>query len=326
MRFTQSIYIVICCGLLLGSCSKEPAYEKTSDAKEGMVYIQQAYKEGHILKLKTFPPTSAASTQIINVNYGAMGLPGTDIAVQLEEDRSSADSINNTRKAAGLPAYESFPSEAYSIDKWSLTIPRGKTTSADNMTLQYYSDKFDTEKEYLMAIKIKDASGYAVTKELKTVFIMVGKLQEVKMTKSNWEASASSEELTGEGPNNGAARFAIDGKAGTFWHSNWSGDMPPLPIWLKVDMKEAHYLSKIGLTTRQNDDRGCSKFKLEVSMNGTDWVVLGDNLVMDPENFSEQTYSFPITLCRYIRYTALEGDWGSNDFTFLAELDAYEQK
>ncbi|KIC96217.1 discoidin domain-containing protein [Flavihumibacter solisilvae] len=326
MKFFKSIYFFVCGTLLIGSCNKTPEFEKEMDADQGLVYIQQAFKEGHILKLKTFPPVDGASSEVINVNYGAMGLPGTDIVIQLEEDLHALDSINNVRLAAGLPAYESFPSDAYTIDKWTLTIPRSQTTSLDFMTFQYYSGKFDREKEYMMAIRIKDASGYAVNKDLKTVYVMVGKLQTVKLSKSGWDITAESEELEGEGPDNGAARFAIDGKVESFWHSEWSNANPPLPLWLKVDMKEPRYISKVGLTTRQNDDRGCSLFKLEGSLNGTDWIILGDNLAMDPENYSEQTYSFSITKCRFLRYTALEGNWGGNDFTFLAEFDAYEEK
>lgn len=327
MQKSKFILFLMFAILLAASCKKTPDYKKLTDSKsEGLIYIQQAFKEGNILKLKIFPPTDEASTQMINVNYGAIGLPAQDISIQLEKDQDAIDSVNEMRITAGLPEYENFPADAYSIDNWKLTIPKGQTSSKDVMTLQYYTKKFDPAKEYLLAIKIKDASGYTVNEKLRTVFVIVGKLEESKVAKTGWAATAQSEELVGEGPNNGAARFAIDGKISSFWHTEWSGANPPLPLWLKVDMSEPRYLTKIGLTTRQGDDRGCSKFKLELSMDGTNWTVIGDNLTMDPSNYSEQTFSFPITRCRYIRYTALEGDWGWNDFTFLAELDAYEVK
>lgn len=51
----------------------------------------------------------------------------------------------------------------------------------------------------------------------------------------------SSEEATGEGPNNGHYSHAADNNINTFWHSRWSAPAATYPHWidLKLDKKEA---------------------------------------------------------------------------------------
>ncbi|MBS1945973.1 MAG: hypothetical protein JST98_12455, partial [Bacteroidetes bacterium] len=49
----------------------------------------------------------------------------------------------------------------------------------------------------------------------------------VRLAKAGWSiVYVDSQELTGEGANNGHAAQAIDGDSLTFWHTQWQGAQP----------------------------------------------------------------------------------------------------
>ena len=81
------------------------------------------------------------------------------------------------------------------------------------------------------------------------------------LDRSNWTITASSEETTGEGTN-GFATCIIDGKQGTFWHSQWEGSEPGYPHWFMIDMKESkafdafEYVSRGAGTSDAGENNG----------------------------------------------------------------------
>jgi hypothetical protein len=297
----------------IASCKKEP-YKEQTDSKEGaVVYIQQAVT--YPQKLNIFPYTDDARSVIFNASFGAVGLPKNNIPVKFEIDNVAFDSVNAIRQQGGLDLYEQFPVDAYAVDGWDVTI-RGGDLLSNEITVKYYSKKFDPAKSYLLPISIKDASGYAANPQLNTVFLLANKLEEVKADKTGWSATASSEDVD----YGNIASKAIDNNVNTFWHSEWYNALPPYPHWLQVDMKGNIYVTKFALVRRKNNGGGFTKFKLEGSLDGSTWTTLGDNLVFDPTTNNSQYYPVTTTECRYIKLTAVEG---VAEYTHLAELDVY---
>ena len=66
-------------------------------------------------------------------------------------------------------------------------------------------------------------------------------------------------------------------------------------------MKQEYYVDKIEMAPRQNNSNGFAKFKLEGSLNGTDWTLLGDSLVFNPANKSFQEFSITPQPLQYIK-------------------------
>lgn len=325
MKKNKFLLFAITCSALLAGCVKEAAYDKKTDADDlAAVYLQQAVTFPQ--DLTTFPFTDAARTFTFNAGFGAVGYSSKDIRVKFEIDNAAFDSINLVRQVAGLPLYLKFPADAFSIDVMETTIPSGRLTSG-TITVNYFSKKFDPLLNYLLPISIKEASGYNINPKLKTVFVAVSKLQgKVVPTslKATWDVTASSEELVGEGAVNGRARAAIDGDINTFWHSNWASTAPPFPHWLNIDMKQLYFIDKIALHPRNNNSNGFTRFKLEGSIDGTTWILFGDNLVFDPANRSFQEYAVTPTELRYIRITALQAANPANTSTHLGEINVYK--
>jgi hypothetical protein len=148
-----------------------------------------------------------------------------------------------------------------------------------------------------------------------------------KADRTAWTATASSEELVGEGAVNGRTAALFDGNYNSFWHSQWMGASPVYPHWMIVDMKSAVKAISVDLTARQNNVNGMTKFTLEGSTDATTWTNLkkgGGNFVFDPANKAPQGYAVISTNdIRYLRVMMTEGKTTS---THLAEIEVYTAK
>ena len=178
MHIHKNIVRLALPGMLLlsfASCKKDQAYKETTDSKDNaVVYIQQAVTYPQALTI--FPLADSARTLSVNTSFGAVGLPKNSIGVTFKADDKALDSVNSVRTKAGLSPYEKFPADAYTIDSWNATI-QGGALSSNIVNIKYYSKKFDPRKSYLLPISIQDASGYQVNPDLKTVYLVVAKVE-----------------------------------------------------------------------------------------------------------------------------------------------------
>lgn len=316
-KIKYNILIVLGLGIFFG-CKQNNLFDEETDSKNGaQVFLAKANRG--LQELQIFPFTDDARSISFGVGFGAVGLPASPIRVKVAIDDRAFDSINVIRGNSALPLYQKFPTDAYNIDRTDLTIPKGEVSS-ELVNVKYFSKKFDTEKDYLLPISITDVSGYSINPTVKTILIVVPKLVDRAATRGKWKVTASTEELSGEGATNGHVAAVIDGDINTFWHSSWSTQEPPFPHWLAFDMIDSTYVTKIALTPRQNNSNGFTKFKLEASVDGTTWTVIGDNLVFNPALKQAQEYPVEHNWYKHIKLTMLEGKQKS---THLAEFAVY---
>ncbi|UKJ08485.1 discoidin domain-containing protein [Solitalea lacus] len=310
----------ILASIALSACEQAPEpYNELTDSKEGaFVYMGQV--KSSVNELSLLPFTNEERTFTFSATFGALGYPKNDIPVKFIINDRAFDSVNTVRQAAGLPLYEKFPTNAYTLSGTEATIPAGQLTS-NQLTLKYIANKFNPSKEYLMPITLQQAGGYAITREKSTAFV-IAKVAEKLANRTGWIATASSEQ---PGENTGLASAVLDGKGETYWHSRWQSPAPVFPHWLKFDMNTARTVTKIALRTREWDDRGFTKFKIEGSLDGTTWTTLGNNLIFDPYKYDpedpDQEYPLAPTEVRYLKLTMLEGNMSS---TFLSEFIVYQ--
>ena len=313
-KYFIAIWISI---LFVMSCTEDtPPYEVLTESKDGaQVFIAKANSGGQ--KLATFPYGQDEITIKFNTGFGALGLPANPIRVLLAEDQAAFDSINNVRITDGLPPYEHFPAQAYTIDVLDLVIPKGALYS-NYSTLMYRPKEFDTEKDYLLALSIKDAEGYSISPTAKSVLFVVDRLIEKPANTSGWVAEASSEE---PGQGTGLASAVLDGNLNTIWHARYKPEpRETYPHWLSFDMIKEIYVTKVSIATRQNNVNGMTKFKLEGSRDGDNWFALSEELDFDPANRNYQTYPIEPQYVKNIRIIMLEGKQAT---TFLAEFVVY---
>lgn len=139
------------------------------------------------------------------------------------------------------------------------------------------------------------------------------------INRGSWTITANTEELTGEGTNNGHAKHAIDGNSDTFWHSKWSGGTDTPPYILTIDMKKENIVSQIGLIARQNAVTRMNMV-FEISNDGTNWKSVG-RYYMDGATKTEQVVPVKTESGRYIRCTV--NSLSGANVGHLAEIKAY---
>lgn len=305
--------------MVCAGCQKEEAAYKTqTDSKEG-VYLSVQKAVNGIQELQLFPQTDERK-DVLCVNYGGLGLPASDIQVNLEEDVVALDSVNAVRRNRGEEEYLPFPAGSYLLDKTSGAIRSGQLSS-DNLTLTYKPEKFDLTKKYMLALKATNNQGYQFLTNGSTVFYLA-QVVEKSLPKAEWTATASSVQQSGEGEGNGIAEALIDENITSYWHSMWSPSSPTFPHWVQIDFKKELYVTKIGLTRRQNNANGFKTFAIEGTKDGQTWIPVLKDQVMNQQELGTQIFSIDPQYLKQIKIT-MKDNFNNQASTHLAEVDAF---
>ena len=149
---------------------------------------------------------------------------------------------------------------------------------------------------------------------------VVGSRSFIGLSPRGWKVVAVDSEETAKG-RNGAA-LAIDGDAGSFWHTRWSEDLQ-LPHAITVDMGESHRIAGVVYLPRQDGmlNGTVEAFRFETSEDGAAWRVAIDdgNFANVRNNPDQQEVRFAPVTARFFRFTALREIW-RNGWTSAAEI------
>jgi galactose oxidase len=143
---------------------------------------------------------------------------------------------------------------------------------------------------------------------------------DVTLPRTGWTVTASDAETARE---NGAAANVLDGKAASFWHSQWSSSpAKPLPHSLTLDLKTAQQVGGLTYLPRQdgNVNGRIGRYKIESSTDGTRWT---DRVASAswPDSDQLQTAVFPAASMRYLRLTALSEVGNRGPWSAAAEIN-----
>ncbi|GIG62496.1 hypothetical protein Lfu02_68680 [Longispora fulva] len=129
--------------------------------------------------------------------------------------------------------------------------------------------------------------------------------------------SCDSQELSGE---NAPCTNVLDGNAGTFWHTQWSGANPTPPHEIQLDLGASYSVTNLYYLPRQSGTNGrIARYEVYVSTDGTTWgtaVATGTF----PNVSTERTVTFTGKSGRYVRLRALS-EVNGNPWTSVAELN-----
>lgn len=150
-----------------------------------------------------------------------------------------------------------------------------------------------------------------------------------KLDKSAWQLLyVDSQELTGEGADNGHAIHCFDNDSTTFWHTQWQDATSSYPHEIWIDLGDTFAINGFGFLTRAGNKNGrLLDFEFYVSNDTTDWGApqsMG-SLVYPAPNSSEQQYAqafFGAVRGRYVRLVGLNA-LDNNNHVMCAELDVY---
>ncbi len=109
------------------------------------------------------------------------------------------------------------------------------------------------------------------------------------------------------------AAYAIDGKASTFWHSEWINRKTPLPHEIAIDLGFSRPVGAFRYLPRQDgfvvgDIRG---FEFLVSPDGANWSVVASGTLAAGK--AEKEASFPARTVRFVALRALSSAADSSD-------------
>jgi galactose oxidase len=112
------------------------------------------------------------------------------------------------------------------------------------------------------------------------------------------------------------ASNAIDGNINTFWHTEYSPVLVPLPHWAILDLGQSELLNGFSYLPRQdgNSNGNIGLHTIELSLDNTTWTLVANATFID--DMSSKQTGFPNAMARYIRITAYteagnRGPWSS---------------
>lgn len=313
-KLNKSLFIIYVSLTALFSCKESvPTYDQLNDTREqAWLSVQKAANGQQDLIL--FPQVEERK-DVFRVNYGGVGYPAEDLKITISQDQKALDSLNKIRQNRGLQPLLPFPADAFSLDISSTDIKSG-TTSSEFITLTYKPEKFDLTKEYMLALTASNNQGYKFREGNSTIFYYAAVVERLK-PKTKWTAKVSTIH-TGESI--GIPGAIIDGNINTFWHTPYGSGSPNYPHWAEIDFGEEIYATKIGITKRQANSTGFKTFDILGSQDGTTWITLVSNQVM--QQFNDEMQIFEITP-QYLKKIKLDlkDSFGGQNYTHLAEVD-----
>lgn len=135
--------------------------------------------------------------------------------------------------------------------------------------------------------------------------------------------SYDSQESTGEGSNNGQAKFVIDGNANTYWHSQWNGASPAYPHWIVFDMKRSLQFDGLYFINRNTVQRAPKSLEILYSDDKTTWTKATVDISQLQAINTKQlvTFAAPIK-ARYIKVN-FTSSWDGANFMSMAEIGGF---
>lgn len=289
-----------------------PARVLYNSATSGINYWNNA--------LLTFSDMSKAS-DTVRVSINLPAAQNGPVSVTLGADQAAYDAY------AANPVYKTeyafMPANYYKIVNPTITIPAGVTDTT--VKIAFYPGLMDISKTgYLLPLSITSADGITVHESMKTAYLHVERDPNPPLPRTGWEiVSVSSEEATGEGPNNGRAIFILDGNKNSFWHSRWQGGNDPLPYTIVIDMKEQNVIKGFIFNPRAGGNQGKpSNITISGSNNGTSWTEISKHTLANNDSEQKFTLGSPTTAYRYLK-VVITAVYGGVSYSHLAEFKPF---
>lgn len=137
------------------------------------------------------------------------------------------------------------------------------------------------------------------------------------LPRAGWTVSADSQAV-----GDGAARNILDGDGLTIWQTAYTGNVPPLPHYITIDMHSTHLVSGLAYLPRQDGNLNgtIGRYSISVSSNGRSWgkPVAGGTWADDA---TEKYAVFKPRSAEFVRLTALTEAGNRGPWTAAAEIN-----
>jgi hypothetical protein len=317
MSFIKSISIILISGTLLAGCKEELNLPEQPLSAYIKVYMPQAANGPVTYEFSTIDTVTYSI--IYGANYGGAGYPDKDISVKFAIDAAAVDSFNTANKTN----YLLLPAKSYTMEESAAIIKKGElSTPPFKITVATTGENApdDLSKTYLLPVMIQDASA-TVNPVLKTHFCIVSIIPAL-FDRNGWNIiDYSSQESSGEGPNNGRAIFILDNNINTFWHSQWQGNQPPHPHHITIDMGTEKRVSGASFVARQGVNAGRpNEIQIFLSDDNTTWTLAYEGTLLN-DGASQKRFFQKAMSGRYVKLQ-INSSYSSN-LSHLAEFNLF---
>jgi beta-galactosidase len=202
-----------------------------------------------------------------------------------------------------------------SLDGNDWGAPAAKGKFSGGQSLERVAFKKPIAVRYLRLVALSESHGnpWSAIAELDVIAL---RSLEAPQPRDDWSISKVSSEQPGEGE----ADHLIDGKPGTFWHTQYGLFLAKHPHEVVIDLGKPLSLTGMTVLPRQDSRNGRIKgYKIEASGDADSWKSAGEGELPDDANLHEIRFTAPVT-ARYLKFTALSAHDG-DDFATAAEFD-----
>lgn len=320
MNSTINKYIGLGAALLALACGKDTDFENPD--RFAQVYMTQAYE---LPNIKNLAIDAEAQPLFFGASFGGVNYPAQDIQCRFEIVPELVDEYN----AANFTAYEPLPEASYKVSGLEAILRKGELSS-DVLRIDVHTEdeSIDTRKQYMLPVRLVAAEGgdYAINEQRRVTYFVV-RTAYTDLSKATWEiTSFSSEEVVGEGPDNGHAIHAIDGNANTFWHTQYRDVNPAHPHYLVIDLGSAQPIHGLRVFGRSSWAPGRPlDIEVLVSDDETSWESTGEYTL--DGGIAENTLSFidngqKTFEGRYLKII-VNRSFSDSNHTCIAEVEAF---
>lgn len=315
--------------IAFSSCSDDETYDVAGN--DGFVFARADYG---------ITSTGLLELKMSKTFFGALGAD-RKVSFPIRSTMPAKDPINVTCKVDNslVAAYNEKHGTKYaevtpdmlSINGPQFVIKKDSVESDSRVEISFNQDNLDKVElgKYLVPFKLEMVSGgMAVSQKYNVVYALITVNNDISASdipladRSKWSViDFSSQEIEGE---NAAATNAIDGKDGTFWHTQWQARLPAPPHHITIDMGEV--VKYVGFQyMNRSSSRGCAtKMRVEVSTDNKIWTEVGtyDDLPQygggEYKKLLNKVYEV-----RYFKYTILKSN---QNYVAMAEINAITVK
>lgn len=308
----------------LQSCEKIDIPREAETEKYKTVYMPTAVE---LNRMEITHVDTNYTLPIGAVYAGGLDYAPADLPVTFE---ISLDSVQAYNQANGT-AYKPLPLSSIEASTLTTSIAKG-TIASPLLPIRINPTKgMDLFEDYLLPITVKGSfeDGIYLDQKLATAYYIVRSKLNFDdfqdFDRKDWKiVGFSSQEETGEGPNNGRAIFLLDNDYATFWHTRWSGGNAPGPHFVEIDMGHSQTIHGLSFVGRVNGGRGRpERVKLAVkNVESEDWTEIESNISLQNTRDIQRLFLKKPVEARYFKLT-VEKTYENTEFTFLAELNVF---
>lgn len=316
--YSKIVILLSLCYFFQG-CKDEINQPDQDESQYNQLYMPQAVKGAVV---RTLIEKAEDQTLIYGANVGGRKSPDGDIKVSFHVDQDMAAAYNSTNHTS----YEIPPAESFQLSGTEAVIKKGTfATEPLKLAIKTTGAGMKLFKTYLIPITI--TSDHMTNANLKTTFFLVRCEPDIAnypdYDRSGWKViDFSTQESSGEGPNNGRAIFAFDNDINTFWHSQWTGSGSRLPHYLTVDMGTTTTVHGCNFIQRQASGIAgkADSVVISYSLDNNEWIKAA-GIHLQPVQSQQKIWLPDFVEARYLKFTIVTTH--SEQFSNMAEIGAY---